>query len=210
MHARHGWLAVALAAILLWSSVQAREDRWFKHHREIRFDGVRQAEYTSISNLGEPGVTKLLYRDAAGENIVIRRLTEKGVRSVTSIELVRTGEKLTAEARGEEVTVTLGDRSFTFRDVEGQEKKTRASGGRLIATASPEFQRVLRRLAVVGSKAIVIHDCGYLLSAAVYGDIPLMPPDPHEEGKTESVIDFDPVRHPPGAFEKAFGNAYYE
>ena len=55
-----------------------------------------------------------------------------------------------------------------------------------------------------------IHDIGYLLWETVYDDIPRVPPDPHEEEETDVVRDFDPMRHPPGAFEKAFGNAYYE
>ena len=98
MDIRHGWVGVVLATVLVVFGAGTRYDRWVKHHNEIRFDGVRQAEYTSISYLGEPGISTLLYRDAAGENLVIRRFVQKGVRSGSSIELLRTGEKLIAEA----------------------------------------------------------------------------------------------------------------
>jgi len=201
-----GMLCVCVLAL---SRVEAG---WVKYHQVISSGGVPVAEYTHISTAsGHPHVVRILYRDAVGSDIVIRRSIAADGTGPISVKVLGTPGVLrfSALASGN-IQVSFQGSSFAFHENQEGSSVVRQQGQELMDGASENFMSALRRLAEVGSqKAIVVADVGRLLRAILYEDIVQGGYHGFEGEMQDVVADFDPNTTPPGSFEQAFGQAYY-
>ena len=216
-------VSLALATAMTVSAA-ADDRRFMKYHETIKMDEERFGEYTTITASDErsPSLTKLLYQDAVGERLVILVETDYvsdrsgGITGLNSAHLsvtsVRTHEQVSVDHHGDgTLTLVVDGASLRFKDVLPPSEETRRSAVELLEkNASAEFIDALHRLARVGSYyALPLETVGNSLRDLFFPDIDTIRAANYTTEPTETVEGFDPYRHPPGAFEKPFGSAYY-
>ena len=214
-------VALCLAVAPALGSDETPDRTLGKLHQKVLLGETVLAEYTLITTLDQssPFVAKYLYQDQGGQRMVILMVTEDRGPNTITVRFPATDEVLTiVQNEDNSSTIALGGAAPILVLAPDVREKTalpetlKGQGAQALDTISADFRAALRDLAAVGS----VHSSEFAFVGAYLGGLFYT----EFEGKVAhvdgtgpiagAVRGFDPNVHPPGDFELAFGDEYFQ